>query len=273
MDAGAELQQEKGKEGLTAAERAVELRAFSKLTTQRANLIAQYRADNDNYVSADTAKSYFDDYPHNPARHANATHRPAMELAHTVYEQVLPEAPLAAPVLFTAGGTAAGKTYSVTTATDLGHYAAVLDSNLAAYGTATRLIDEVLATGRQVEVRYIFADHEVAFLRAIVRAREEGRTIPIATHVSTHTGSIKVVRRLIETYRKDPRVDIAVIDNTIPRDAHVISDRVIDFLTDRTYSSGQAKRLTEHLYAELEHQYHAGTISADIAHGFGYDDS
>jgi hypothetical protein len=94
----------------------------------------------------------------------------------------------------------------------------------------------------------------------------------VATHVSTHTGSIKVIRRLIETYGTEPRVDIAVIDNTSPRDARVITDRVLDFLTDRTYSVGQTKLLHERLYAELARQYHAGAISADIARGFGYDD-
>lgn len=124
-------------------------------------------------------------------------------------------------VLFTAGGTGAGKSTGLKLFPKLADSAEIIyDANLNRFDSADSKIQQALNAGRDVQIIYTYADPLKAFAQAIGRSEGmkkklgSGRTVPIGEHVKTHVGSSETVRQLAEKYRDDPRVGVNVVDNT-----------------------------------------------------------
>lgn len=154
--------------------------------------------------------------------HTAATHEPASALTKYIWQTELAKIKNLAQrqgILFTAGGTGAGKTTSLKTANaDAGQYDLYRDGNLNNLAKAIRVIDNVLAIGETVTIVYVYR-HIMEALEngTLPRAERTGRTVPIDAHLETHQGALATIIELIKHYQNDERVAMRIIDNSLGR--------------------------------------------------------
>lgn len=190
--------------------------------------IAQYQAANGNVLNTDEARKLSPDYvatPETRSLYSAAVHEPASWLTKEIYRREL-EKPAPAGkddlVLFTAGGTGAGKSSAVKAASrgDVERAQIVFDTNMNGYASSAQKIEQALAAGKRVAVVYVYRDPLDALVNgALARAMNPesesyGRTVPLNEHVKTHVGSAEAIRDLREKFADDARVSFVGIDNS-----------------------------------------------------------
>jgi hypothetical protein len=118
-------------------------------------------------------------------------------------------------VLFTAGGTGAGKSSGLRALG--GENAGIIyDTNMNTLASAAAKIDQALEAGWRVKLVYTYRDPIEAWVAgALPRAEKMGRTVPVEIHVETHIGARQVIGELAARYREDPRVTVEVVDNSL----------------------------------------------------------
>lgn len=176
-------------------------------------------------LSADTARELSPEYMADRTR-TGEVHEAASAIIKAIYKDKLsrPTLPGHDPmVLFTGGGTGAGKTTAVDglTAATGRNPEIVYDTNLQRLDSAVKKIDQALEAGRDVSVMFVYRDPVEALRNgAIPRAQRQerefgtGRTVPLQAHLATHLGSRKVVEQLREHYATESRVKIEAFDNS-----------------------------------------------------------
>src|SRR3546814_7560989 len=108
-------------------------------------------------------------------------HEAASDTVKTLYESKLaqptPEG-LDRAVLFTAGGTGAGKTTAVNAAGDaFGKPEITYDTNMNTLSSAVDKVDQALAAGRDVRLAYVYRDPvEALACGALPRAERQARS-------------------------------------------------------------------------------------------------
>lgn len=223
-------------------------------------------------LNTDTARELSHDYLTDRTRSA-AVHEPASWLIKRMYARMLKEPPKDGEqnlVLFTAGGTGAGKSTAIKNA--LGPVAdqaqIVYDTNLNNAESAIKKIDLALAAGKNVRIAYVVRDPVEALTHgALTRAMNQerdygsGRTVPIAEHVGTHEGSASAITEVAAHYANDPRVEITGVDNTRGKGQAVAVD--LADLPKIDYNNAREKAA-----AALEAEYAAKRISASVYRGF-----
>jgi Zeta toxin len=110
------------------------------------------------------------------------------------------------PVVFSAGGTASGK--SIMTVDEVRAGAIVLDSTFSNYALSRQRVQEALDSGRKVVLQYIYREILEAYGAAIARSQAEGagRVVSALTHTLTHKNAPKTVAQLVEDFSGDGRV-------------------------------------------------------------------
>lgn len=260
---------------LTPEEAEIEARFIEFLeTTPWPELKAKYATLEDTgggrILSADAARELSDDYLANRAL-SNAVHEPSSAFIKRLYSERLAEAAKAgerAEVAFTAGGTGSGKTSALRLLGVAEDAQIVYDTNLAKFGSGKKKIDQALAAGKTVSIDFVHRDPIESLVNgALPRAmRQEaehgtGRTVPVATHASTHAGSNATVRQLAEAYADDPRVTITIIDNSNGKGKAALST------VDKLPELDQNAILQEAINA-VEVARSNGEISEAVAKGF-----
>jgi hypothetical protein len=217
-----------------------------KLRTDYSRAVQEYSEHPDTkggtVLNTDIARELSADYLADRTRSADV-HEPASAFVKRLYAEKLagptPEG-TERRVMFTAGGTGAGKTTAVNqlTAED-GTPEITYDTNMNSMASSVKKIEQALAAGREVRIAFVYADPLQAFEQAIGRANRQkakfgsGRTVPIADHADTHIGVAKVIRELAEKYKDDPRVGFTFIDNSRGRgNAAVVDLREIPVVSD-----------------------------------------
>lgn len=228
-------------------------------------------------LNTDTARELSPDYMADRTRSA-AVHEPASQFIKDLYARKLAEAPADGQlpiVLFTAGGTGAGKSSAVQGLASLGRMVdeaqIVYDTNMNGYDSARGKIEQALAAGKGVEIVLVARDPEDALVNgALPRAERQraqfgtGRTVPIQEHIRTHVGAIETVKRLASDYAGDDRVAIHVVDNSLGKGK--AQERSISWLADLKYND-----VEQRVRAALEREREAGRISAETYQGFAGD--
>ena len=168
-------------------------------------------------------------------------------------------------VLFTAGGSGAGKSSFLETAqggTLSSKADIVYDDTLGNKKKAIANVQLALDSGRNVDIQYIYRDPVEAFRdglrKAMERGPSEGRTVPLDLHLKTHLDARNTVEALREKYAGDPRVKFSAIDNTQGEgDTHAVDfDAVPPIKEDE---------LRERLQGVLDEELRAGRISRVVA--------
>lgn len=223
-------------------------------------------------LNTDVARELSSDYLANRTRSA-PVHEPASEFVKKLYAEKLAEPTpegLDNTVMFTAGGTGAGKTTGLDAA--IAHTGTnpeiVYDTNMNTPASAEQKIQQALDAGRNVHIVYVYRDPVEALVNgALPRAERQaakfgtGRTVPLNEHARTHLGVRGVMDALAAKYKGDGRVRIDGYDNS--RGKH---DGRITALEDlpRINENG----LHERLQAALDQEHRAGRISDQTRAGF-----
>jgi hypothetical protein len=215
--------------GLTGRQGQIEAGFAKQLKHDPEHALQQYDnlpgTDGGRIINTDLARELAGPYRAERSLSA-AVHEPASALVREQYQRLLKRAPDAnhdPVVLFTGGGTGAGKTTAVAGAAGgLAERAQIVyDTNLASFGSSATKIDQALKAGKQVSIAYVWRDPIEALTNgALARAtRQEakqgsGRTVPLAEHVKTHVNGANTIRELAGRYKDNPNVEIRVIDNS-----------------------------------------------------------
>lgn len=235
----------------------------SKATADyQAHTMKEFGVDKPNIVSADSAKFIVKGGQMNPS-HSVPFHEPASQFSKDYYKNLLADKSTKdQPVLFTGGGSGAGKTHALVNSEGgkLNNYAAIVDTNLTDVPGSIKKIGQALDTGRKVQVNYVYRHPIDAFRKGVLRRAEQtGRTVPIDIHAETHVGSLDTVQKLAEHYKDNPNFSVRVLDNS----GDIVSKQPIDFLKDKVYDK---TRLQKDLHDQLNQAHQQGEISAETYH-------
>jgi len=256
----------------------IEAAYFDRLSNDYTGLAADYAAlpstDGGRILNTDDAREMSPEYRMDRTRSADV-HEPASAFVKQMYaEKLAQDTPPGKEnmVLFTAGGTGAGKTTGLQEAAkvsrNIQNAEIVYDTNMNTFDSADKKIKQALDAGRNIGVVYTYRDPMEAMengaLKRASRMEAEmgtGRTVPINEHFKTHMGSREVMERLQNKYGDDHRFHMMVIDNSRgPGNAAVVSG--LDKLPKLDHTA-----VRKGLNDVLENAYRSGKISQAIYEG------
>ena len=183
-------------------------------------------SDGGRIVNTDLARELSPDYQANRSL-SSAVHEPASAFTKEYYRRMLSvDAPPGKynRVLFTGGGTGAGKTTALKDALlDLNVNSQIIyDTNMAGLNSSVDKIDQALDANKQVTLAYVYRDPIESLVNGAIRRakRQEselgtGRTVPLTAHASTHARSNETMRELVDHYADNPNVETRIIDNSL----------------------------------------------------------
>ena len=251
---------------------------FDRLTNDYTGLAAEYAqlpsTDGGRILNTDDAREMSPEYRMDRTRSADV-HEPSSAFVKQMYaEKLSKDTPPGKEnmVLFTAGGTGAGKTTGLQEASKVSdgirNAEIVYDTNMNTFDSADKKIQQALKAGRNIGVVYTYRDPVEALengaLKRASRMEAEmgtGRTVPIEEHFKTHAGSREVMERLQDKYGDDHRFHMMVIDNSRgPGNASVVSG--LDKLPKLDHTA-----VRKGLNNVLENAYRTGKISQAIYEG------
>ena len=209
----------------------IEQEYFDQLQNNYSGLIAQYEqlkgSDEGRTINTDLARELSPHYRADRTKSADV-HEPSSALMKRHYAEKLskptPE-DRTNTVIFTAGGTGAGKSTGLEIIKNVNKTAAkaelTYDTNMNSFDSADKKIRQALDAGRKVHILYTYRDPVEALengaLKRAKRMEEEmgtGRTVPLSEHMKTHMGARQVIDQVAAKYRNNPNVRIRVIDNS-----------------------------------------------------------
>lgn len=171
--------------------------------------------DNGHLIDTDMVRELSPGYRDNRLRSSDI-HEAASALTKELYARALarPVEPGRDPtVQFLAGGGGAGKSTARNTVLGDSNADIRVDGTLSNLQRAKSQIDAALASGRYVEVVYVFRSPEKSVSGAILRTADEGRPVPIEALAAAHEGAPQVVKTLAKDYNGNDRVNIRAIWN------------------------------------------------------------
>jgi len=199
-----------------------------RLVSNPDKLLREYAAleesDGGRVLNTDTARELSPEYLADRTRSADV-HEAASDTIKLLYEQKLAQPTpdgFDSTVMFTAGGTGAGKTTGMRALGDsIGKPEIIYDTNMNTLSSAVNKIEQALAAGRDVDIVYVYRDPVDALINgAIPRAQRQaerygsGRTVPLREHARTHAGVRPTIEAVAARYADDPRVKVTAIDNS-----------------------------------------------------------
>jgi hypothetical protein len=214
----------------------IEQSATNRLITQYPELKQQYNTLNvphaetkgGRILNTDAARELFPEYAANRTLSAQV-HEPASTFVKNLYAEKLSQPTpkgYNSTVVFTAGGTGAGKTKAIERASQAASDAInkaemIYDTNMNTFKSADDKIQQALKAGRDVRIFYTYRDPVESLTQgALTRASNmeknfgSGRTVPLSEHLKTHIGSRNTIDELASKYKDNPSVQIAAIDNS-----------------------------------------------------------
>lgn len=195
-------------------------------------------------------------------------HEPASQFVKDMYAEKLQEAPKPGErnsVLFTAGGTGAGKSSALESLPKMKNLAdkaqIIYDTNMNTYASAKQKVQAALDAGKKVNIAYVYRDPTEAFTEGTLkRAMRMGRTVPIQNHIDTHAGSMRTIAQLQDDYASNPNVQFHIIDNSNgPGKAKVST---LDRVSQKRYDVS-----AQELQDATDKQYREGKISDTVYRG------
>lgn len=130
------------------------------------------------------------------------------------YKQLLARRPrTSTTVVFTAGGSATGKSTILRAAGKRSGVDFLVDTTFSDTERALAQIDRALQAGRKVEVYFVHRDFRDCVISMLARAQRAGRLVPIDDMARTHYGAPRAVLAALEKYQEDKRVLIRLFKN------------------------------------------------------------
>lgn len=233
-------------------------------------------AEGGKVLGADIAKELSPDYMKNRSLAADV-HTPAKIFAKELYLRRLKEKPKkgeSPTVLFTAGGSGAGKSVSLSKDA-IREVQLVVDGNLSRFDSAVKKIEQALNAGKNAEVVMTYRDPLEAFQNGVLKRNIQqakkfgsGRIVPVPDHIRTHRDSADTVRKVAEHYKNDPRVTVSVVDNSLGKgqaklgsldtldkaDYNGLEERILQ-IVEESYANGEIpEKARKAFYGEIQEQ-------------------
>ncbi len=236
-----------------------------RIDADYAGVVAEYNALEETkggqVINTDIARELSPEYAADRSR-ASEVHGAASAFTKRLYADRLaaPTAPGKVPVvLFTAGGTGAGKSSVAAVTGKMSDTADIVyDTTMSTFKSSDEKIQQALASGRSVTIAYVYRDPVEALSGgALPRAMRTGRTAPLSVLQESHTGARKVIDQLAQKYAGDERVTIFAIDNSRGAgNARLVALDKIPQINE----NGLEEKLNE----ALENAYASGEISEQV---------
>ena len=255
----------------------IEQAYFDRLTNDYPGLVAQYaqepESEGGKIINTDIAREMSSEYKADRTRSADV-HEPSSAFMKKLYADKLSKPTPKGKdntVVFTAGGTGAGKTTALQASRQVSegvrNAEMVYDTNMNSFDSADKKIRQALDANRKVSIIYTYRDPVEALtggaLKRATRMEQDmgtGRTVPLSEHAKTHIGARKVVEQLQDKYKDHPKVKIQVIDNSRgPGKAMLSSLDKLPKLDENAIRKG--------LQDALEQAHRTGAISPAIFRG------
>ncbi len=260
---------------LSPEQREVEARFAAYLEAHTDEAIARYLERYGKEINTDNVRELSSDYAPGGmeaedsatvaarTRWGDAVHEPASALTREIFRRALTKG--SAPerrkqVVFTAGGAGVGKTTSIRKLADLAHAVEaaeiVYDTILSSFSSSVERITQALDAGHMVSIIFVYRDPIDSFVGGMLpRAKTIGRTLPLEIFLNSHMGAIESFPRIVENYKDDRRVAVAVIDNSRGAGDGTVAD--LEFVKNmaRKYSREDLKTK---LLRALEDAYEEG---------------
>lgn len=255
----------------------IEQAYFDRLANDYTGLASEYAqlpsTDGGRVLNTDDAREMSPEYRADRTRSADV-HEPSSAFVKQMYAEKLsnPTPPgKDNTVLFTAGGTGAGKTTGLQEAQKVSQgirdAEIVYDTNMNTFDSADKKVKQALEAGRKVGIVYTYRDPvdalENGALKRASRMEADtgtGRTVPLDEHFKTHAGVRDVMERLQAKYGNDHRFHIMAIDNSRGQGNAVVSS--LDKLPKIDHT-----KVRKGLNDALENAYRTGKISRAIYEG------
>jgi hypothetical protein len=248
----------------------IESAYFDRLQNDYSGLAAEYsqlpQTDNGRILNTDDAREMSPEYRADRTRSADV-HEPSSAFVKQMYaEKLSQDTPpgKSNTVVFTAGGTGAGKTTGLQEAQKVNQNIKdseiVYDTNMNSFDSADKKVEQALKAGRNASIIYTYRDPvesmENGALKRASRMEAElgtGRTVPIDEHFKTHAGSREVMEQLQSKYGNDHRFHLMVIDNSrgagkaavvsgldkLPKLDHTVVRKGLNDALENAYKSGK----------------------------------
>jgi hypothetical protein len=260
---------------LSPEQREVEARFAAYLEASTDEAVARYVERYGKEINTDNVRELSSDYAPGGmeaedsatvaarTRWGDAVHEPASALTREIFRRALTKG--SAPdrrkqVVFTAGGAGVGKTTSIRKLADLAHAVEaaeiVYDTILSSFRSSVERITQALDAGHMVSIIFVYRDPIDSFVGGMLpRAKRIGRTLPLEIFLNSHMGAIESFPRIVENYKDDRRVAVAVIDNSRGAGDGTVAD--LEFVKNmaRKYSREDLKTK---LLRALEDAYEEG---------------
>jgi hypothetical protein len=252
--------------GQEMTEEEVERRAWDAVHRDIAALAEAYRKKFGTEIGTDNAREIVSvDYAESleaRTKWSRATQKPAGALSDYLFEEALrnPDPARRRVVMFTSGGTGAGKTTAISALPGLSNVQFVYDSNLGSKKSSVQKMDAAKAAGNQVEVFFVHRDPVEALANGVLpRAMYEGRVVDLEAHARMYRDAAENFAYLCRKYSGDPNVAFRAIDNSrIPEPPRPMP---LEEAVRIRYSTSD---LRPKLVATLEREYAAGRISESV---------
>jgi hypothetical protein len=140
----------------------------------------------------------------------------AAEFTDDIYERLLSRpVEVDDTIVFTAGGSATGKSTILRTAGQRPGVDFIVDTTFSDARRALSKVKRALASGRNVEIYYVYRKFSASVRGMLHRALdpESGRIVPIDDMARTHFGAQRAILEALTEYQDDPRVSIALKEN------------------------------------------------------------
>ncbi|BBJ23271.1 MuF-C-terminal domain-containing protein [Candidatus Nitrotoga sp. AM1P] len=217
-------------------------------------------SNNGNILDTDLARELSPEYRNNRSK-SSQVHDAASAFIKRIYADKLskPTPQDKSPiVLFTAGGTGAGKSASLRMPGIrplVENAEIVYDTSMSKLESSISKIDQALNAGRDVRIVYTYRDVADSFVNgSLPRAELMGRTVEIGAHIKTHVGASEVIRKLSSLYAGNPRVVFHYVDNSHGKGG----ERKVS-LTNLPHANDN--NLKEKLHGHLTEEHKNGKIS------------
>lgn len=255
--------------------KAIENRYFQRLDNDYEGLKIDYVARPDSYggkvLNTDVARELSPEYLADRTKSADV-HEPSSSFIKKLYAERLSQPTPAGKdpvVLFTAGGTGAGKTSGMKKLREanpnLERVELEYDTNMNGYESSKKKVEQALGSGRQVQIVFTYRDPVEALDQgALTRAMDQeakfgsGRTVPLTEHFKTHKGSRETMEKLSEDYADNPNFNLIVVDNSRGKDNAIVStlenlpklnyNKVRNELQETLEKARNEKRISEKVY-------------------------
>jgi hypothetical protein len=254
---------------IPSEQKPIETAFYNQLNNNFDQSVQEYKSKFGNILNTDNARELSPHYNSSNAaksKYSVAVHEPASAFVKEMYARELatPDPTGNNMVVFTAGGTGAGKTTAVANLPEMKDAQIVYDTNMNTYSSAKQKIDQAIAAGKDVSILYVNRDPIQSFDNgAVPRALRTGRTIPIAEHANTHSGAIDTIKQLAETYKDNPNVSIKIIDNTGGKGQQTVVP--IESIANLKYNKGEIQKQVSN---NLDTLYANKQIPTEIYQGF-----